>query len=247
MPTRVRAIRWTMAAIAVALAAQLAGPPSLAQQTLEVPPPAGQNAPPTYKPKPKRKPREQVVPKQEMEIAPEATQEAEPEPSPPPPPPLALPPPPAQEPLPAIFRGCWAGMVPFVDMIQRLPGAAPVGPWTAKSYRLCYRRVGSGPFELTFTDTGVAPHRLIRNPEGRLDVVSTDGQSYAQMQAHLRFDERYVRFGFGRGSFEVNETTNLECHIDRNAMYVRASVTGAKDGEPWFHANWHATFMHIPD
>jgi hypothetical protein len=157
------------------------------------------------------------------------------------------PPPQVAQPLPEIFRGCWEGDVPFVDHIQRLPGAAPIGPWATKSYRLCYRRVGDGPFELTFTDTGVR-HRLISNPEGRLQVVSTDGRSFAALRGDLHFDEYYnERNFFGPRTFEVDEATNMDCQISRDSMLVRASVLGQREGAPWFTANWHARFVHVPE
>src|SRR5262249_6500089 len=59
--------------------------------------------------------------------------------------------------LPAVFDGCWQGRVDQLDWIKREPGARKVGFWTPKTYRLCYRRVGTGPFKLTFTETGVEP------------------------------------------------------------------------------------------
>src|SRR5215831_17959991 len=90
--------------------------------------------------------------------------------------------------LPAVFRGCWRGVVEGLDRMQRLPGASYLGLWMRKTYRLCYRRVGNGPFQATFTEAGVDGTRII-NSSGRLNLVSTDGRSHAKMRGYLHFDE----------------------------------------------------------
>src|SRR5689334_23383785 len=119
-------------------------------------------------------------------------------PSAPPCPPLAVPAqpvveiPPAAAPkheavLPAVFRGCWRGVVEEVDRRQRLRGSSHLGLWMRKTYSLCYRRVGNGPFQATFTETGVEGRRII-NRSGRLNLLSTDGHNYAQMRGYLHFD-----------------------------------------------------------
>jgi len=121
--------------------------------------------------------------------------------TPPPAPVYRAAPQPTPPPLPAIFRGCWKGRVDFVDSIQRLPGGARVGPWTPKTYLLCYRRTGNGPFELTFTDAGIAHSRKIINATGKMDVVSTNGRTYASMRSLLHFDEyRLPNDPAGRGT-----------------------------------------------
>jgi len=172
----------------------------------------------------------------------ETIEREEPAPPPPPPPPVQAYQP--AEPLPEVFRGCWEGVVPGVDTLRRLPGAPPTGPWAVKTYRLCYQRVGNGPFELQFTDLGIAHHHLITNPGGRLEVVSSDGRSYATMQAQLHFDERYVRPTYMHETFAVDEKTDLDAQIVGDEMRVRARVYGERDGMPWFEATWHAIFMH---
>ena len=118
------------------------------------------------------------------------------------PPPIPSPPPPAvestpeptstpeafqlQQPvLPAIFRGCWQGEVEFLDSIERLPGAAKIGAWTPKTYRLCYERYGSGPFQLTFTEAGIERNSKITHAQGAMELLSTDGRTYATMRALL--------------------------------------------------------------
>jgi hypothetical protein len=174
--------------------------------------------------------------------------------------PNALPPPPAAEPppvgrlsaplttqaqpnLPAVFRGCWQGAVNELDWIKRLPGAHRVGYWTPKTYRLCYRRVGSGPFTLTFTETGVAPSEKIINARGHVDALATNGRDWAKMRSDLHFDEFQVAAGPGGDTFAVDETAMLDCRISSNVMRVSATVYGTRDGAPWFRAHWTARFM----
>jgi hypothetical protein len=148
--------------------------------------------------------------------------------------------------LPAVFRGCWQGTVEYVDSIERLPGGAKVGFWTPKTYRLCYRRVGNGPFVLTFTEAGMEANDRITNANGRMTLRTTDGRSYASMRSDLTFDEyRSRRSSFGGDTFAVHEITNLDCRVDADGMHVQGAVSGWRSGEPWFRARWHATFVHI--
>jgi len=150
--------------------------------------------------------------------------------------------------LPAIFRGCWQGEVRHLDSIERLPGGAKIGPWTPKTYRMCYRRVGSGPFELTLTEAGIAHNNKITNPEGRMDLLSTDGRSYASMRAFLHFDEYRAHATYFSGdTFPVDEVTKLDCEIEPDGMHVWGQVFGRRQGQPWFRAWWHALFVHVPD
>jgi len=217
------------------------------QSQLELPTQPQQNTAPIAPPKPstRSKPGETLVLPQQVPPPP-------PQAPPPPPPEPIVPeaqtraPEPAPVPLPEIFRGCWQGVVGELDTIQRLPGARPVGRWVAKTYRLCYRRVGTGPFELTFTDAGIKQSRMITNPQGRLKVLSTDGRSFAEMRALLQFQE-YSPGSFSGQTFNVDELTNLSAQIDQGEMRVRANVYGEHGGQPWFRATWHATFIHTPN
>jgi hypothetical protein len=146
-----------------------------------------------------------------------------------------------------MFRGCWEGTVSRLDRIDRLPGGARIGPWTPKTYRLCYRRLGDGPFELTFTDAGIADSGKITNSQGRMRLVSTDGHTYATMSAFLHFDEYRTHMSyFGGSTFPVDETTRLQCDIEPDGMHVWGSVYGEHDGSPWFRAWWHTLFIHVP-
>jgi hypothetical protein len=149
--------------------------------------------------------------------------------------------------LPAVFRGCWKGRVDYLDSIKRLPGGPPLGTWTAKTYLLCYRRVGNGPFELTFTEAGIAQDRRITNAAGQMDVKSTDGRSYAAMRALLHFDEYRSRGYFTGSTFTVNELTQLQCNVVPGGMQVTGQVYGEHGGIPWFDATWHAMFVRSSD
>jgi hypothetical protein len=152
----------------------------------------------------------------------------------------------AQPVLPAIFRGCWEGRVQYLDSIQRMYGAPKLGYWTPKTYRICYRRVGNGPFELTFSQVGVEPDEKITNPTGAMDLISTDRRDAARMRAQLHFDEYYRHHHFGGQTFPVDEETILDCDIHGSgAMLVRGTVFGRRDGHPWFRASWHAMFTRV--
>jgi hypothetical protein len=148
--------------------------------------------------------------------------------------------------LPQVFRGCWEGEVVMVDDLERLPGAHKVGYWTPKTYRLCYQRIGEGPFDLTFSETGVVANDQIKNPRGHVDALATDGRAYAKMRSDLRFDEDHIEPGLRGSTFAVDEVTMLDCTIGDDAMTVSAGVYGTRDGEPWFKARWHADFRHVP-
>src|SRR6266852_3938046 len=220
-----------------------------AQQMLEVP--ATQGQPPVHY-RPRLTPRFTPGPSNQTETLPSVATPAPPQAETAPTPqayqPQPLPPARQAQPvLPAVFRGCWEGTVSRLDRIDRLPGGARIGPWTPKTYRLCYRRLGDGPFELTFTDAGIADSGKITNSQGRMRLVSTDGHTYATMSAFLHFDEYRTHMSyFGSSTFPVDETTRLQCDIEPDGMHVWGSVYGQHDGSPWFRAWWHTLFIHVP-
>ena len=147
--------------------------------------------------------------------------------------------------LPAVFRGCWQGRVEYLDSLKRLPGGAKLGFWTPKTYRLCYRRIGDGPFVLTFSEAGIEQNDRITNAEGRMTLLSSDGRHYASMRSDLDFNEYGTHASFfGSNTFAVHEVTQLDCRIEPDGMHVRGNVTGWRDGAPWFNARWHTVFSH---
>lgn len=223
---------------------------ALAQQTLELPMPQSQATQPLVPRAQPTAPR-LLPPSNNVQTIPEVPSPPAP-PAPPPqaeePPPLPPPPAPAvrqPEPvLPAVFRGCWRGRVDEVDRMQRLPGASRLGLWMPKTYLLCYRRVGNGPFQLTFTAAGVEGTRII-NTNGQMRAVATDGRSYAKMRAYLHFDEFRQPALFGASTFAVDEITDLQCTIEPNGMHASGVVYGERDGQPWFRAWWNTIFFHV--
>jgi hypothetical protein len=250
------------------LALGVSGGVARAQPMLSVPAPGQQQAP-NFTPGAAATPRPAAppyAPSQSLEVAPQAFA------TPMAPPPIALPPItitiPAQTPvasqplaapapqtlmipvLPAVFRGCWQGQVDMLDQNQRLPGAShKVGFWTSKTYRLCYKRVGGGPFNLTFSETGIVPSEKILNAQGRVDPLATDGRDWARMRSTLHFDELQAGSDpyYSSGpTFAVDENTTLDCRIEADQMLVTADVYGTRDGEPWFRARWHANFRQVP-
>lgn len=238
-----------LAAAVLAAAALICAPRAArAQQTLEVAPPAAQSQPnirigPTPGAPPPVQPPSQQLQEIPQAATPAPTPQILRQPLPPPPPSSMLK---AQPVLPKEFRGCWQGQVSYLDSIAREYGAPKVGPWTAKTYRICYKRVGSGPFELTFSQVGVVPNTKIVNPTGEMVLISTDGRDAARMKANLHFDEYYVGRRFRGHTFAVDEETILDCTIENGgAMMVRGAVFGRRDGAPWFRATWHAVFARV--
>jgi hypothetical protein len=147
--------------------------------------------------------------------------------------------------LPAVFRGCWEGRVDYLDSLKRLPGAAKVGFWTAKTYRLCYRRIGDGPFVLTFSEAGIEQNNRIAHAAGRMTLLSSDGRRYASMRSDLDFDEyRSHASYFGNNTFAVHELADLDCDIEPDGMHVKGMVTGWRNSVPWFRARWHTVLTH---
>jgi len=147
--------------------------------------------------------------------------------------------------LPAVFRGCWEGRVDSLDSLERLPGGAKLGFWTPKTYRLCYRRIGSGPFVLTLTEAGIEHNDRITNAEGRMTLLSSDGHRYASMRSDLDFDEYRTQASiFGSSTFAVHEVADLNCRIEADGMHVDGVVTGWRNETPWFRARWHTVFVH---
>jgi hypothetical protein len=227
---------------------------AVAQQTMELPIPGSQSsqpfvprAQPTARPLTPRSNNVQTIPSAPPPAPPEEPPQAE---EPPPRPPEA-PAPEVRQPapvLPAVFRGCWRGVVDETDQMQRLPGAPRLGLWMPKTYMLCYRRVGDGPFHLTFTAAGVQGTR-ITNTTGQLRLVSTDGRSFAKMRAYLHFDEYRAPewLGLGNSTFAVDEVTDLDCTIEPDGMHASGVVYGEREGNPWFRAWWHTTFFHVSD
>lgn len=237
-----------------------------AQQALEVAPPAPQSQP-SFHPRPAPTAQPALPSSQRLQEIPSviAPTPAPPPPTPAPPPPQLplplppprLPPPPTPSPppsstlnaqpiLPAVFRGCWDGRVEYLDSIERANGAPKLGVWTPKTYRICYQRIGSGPFELTFSQVGMDPHSKVINPTGRMDLISADGRDAARMRALLHFDEYYTGPWFQGHTFAVDEEAILDCAIQSNgAMVVHGQVFGRRDGSPWFRASWHAVFSRV--
>ncbi len=224
-----------------------------AQQTLDLPVPQSQGTQ-SLRPRSRATAPPLAPPSNNVQTIPAVPPPPAPPPAAPqaeePPPPLPPAPPPAPvvrqpEPvLPAVFRGCWRGRVEEVDRMQRLPGAPRLGLWMPKTYMLCYRRVGNGPFKLTFTEAGVEGSHII-NTSGRLQLISTDGRSFAKMRGYLHFDEFRRPAVFGTSTFAVDEITDLQCTIEPDGMHASGLVYGERDGAPWFRAWWHTTFYHV--
>ncbi len=182
----------------------------------------------------------------EMQIPQQAPQQPWTPPPPPAPPPISVPLVAPQPVLPPVFRGCWQGTVESVDSIERAPDGHKLGYWTPKTYRLCYKRVGGGPYQLTFGETGVVASEKIKYSKGRVEIIATDGRSYARMRAFLHFDEYRAGANFRGSTFAVDEVTMLECKIDGDQMRVIADVDGRREDQPWFHAHWRTTFRRAP-
>jgi len=242
----------TLSLLGLILALILCAPAAAwAQAQLELPPLPQHTAPP-----PSHSQNSTVIPSNPMmaqpsspppveEIPQAAPQDESPE--------TEVPPPVASQPvLPAIFRGCWQGTVYALDDIEFFPGSPAHSTWTPKTYFVCYRRTGNGPFQLTFNQAGIEHDSRIFNPVGSIQLLSAYGNE-ALMQASLRFEEyrsslaSFFGFGGGTSSFSVNESTKLRCVVDSAGMHVWATVYGTQSSQPWFQAHWHALFLPAPN
>ena len=226
-----------------------------AQEQFDLPQQSSQGQPPIYRPStPAATPLPQLPSGSEVRTLPQISPQLPPTTqSPAYQPPIyqsqSLPPPAqvyrSQPVLPAVFRGCWEGRVDYLDSLERLPGGAKLGFWTPKTYRLCYRRIGNGPFVLTLTEAGIEHNDRITNAEGRMTLLSSDGRHYASMRSDLNFDEYRTAAGyFGSTTFAVHEVADLNCSIESDGMHVDGIVTGWRNEAPWFRARWHTVFVH---
>ena len=87
-------------------------------------------------------------------------------------------------PLPEIFRGCWAGEVPGVDLMTPLTAAATHVQWLTKLYTLCYKQVGGGDrWRLTFVETSVAQRSMVSDQRQSISVKSVAGRDRAELTA----------------------------------------------------------------
>jgi hypothetical protein len=149
-------------------------------------------------------------------------------------------------PLPEVFRGCWQGVVRYIDSQAQL--APPIiGGWIPKTYRICYVQTGGGPFKPTISETGIiATGHAIRNPRSRLEVLATDGRTQATMRAYLHFDEdSQGLFGLFSQTGSIDELTHMNCEIDGAVMHVHGDMYGEWNGRPWSRVTWHADFSSI--
>ncbi|HKV53175.1 MAG TPA: hypothetical protein VJN94_00910 [Candidatus Binataceae bacterium] len=225
--------------------------PAFAQQYSLPEQPSQGPAPRSYRPTPAPGRVPELPPGSDVQTLPQIAPQSTPEPPAAyqPPPVQAQPSPPAyqaQPVLPAIFRGCWQGNVRDLDSIIRLPGAPPLGYWTTKTYRLCYRRIGNGPFVLTFTQAGMEQNDIITDSEGRMNLLSSNGRSYASMRSDLHFDEYRGPASFlTHSTAAIDEVAMLDCQIEADGMHVTGRVFGRHDGVPWFRARWHTVFVHV--
>jgi hypothetical protein len=219
----------------------LSGACVAAQQQFDLPQQSYQGQPPVYTPSaPTATPIPHLPPGSEVRTLPQMSPQLPPTTQSP-----AYQPPSYQPVLPAVFRGCWEGRVDYFDSLERLPGGAKLGFWTPKTYRLCYQRIGSGPFVLTLTEAGIEHNDRITNAEGRMTLLSSDGRRYASMRSDLDFDEyRTQASDFGSSTFAVHEVADLNCRIEPDGMYVDGVVTGWRNEAPWFRARWHTIFVH---
>lgn len=241
-----RVTLWSAAAAGLIVAFAARG--ALAQSIMQVPAPgAGQNAP-SFAPRAHATSTPSLPEGATLQLAPAQTQAPQVSaPAPSPSPSVVAPPMTTQTVpvLPAVFRGCWQGEVGLLDTLERLPGGHKVGYWTPKTYRLCYQRIGEGPFKLTFSEAGIAPTEKIIHAHGQVETLATDGRIYARLRSQLGFDEFRVEPGQNGGTFHVDETTMLDCRIQNGSMAVAASVYGTRDGAPWFRARWRALFNPV--
>jgi hypothetical protein len=165
--------------------------------------------------------------------------------------------------VPQEFKGCWEATVSQADSWQHLQGPR-IGGWIPTTIRLCFRRVGDGPFTITFHDTKLdtdyaSEHGYtVSNFDEQTEVVSTDGKNQVKLHGVARMDQRGRILGFIPGpTVTIAATSDSSCvlidggeAINVEATQVeRCSGSAAFDcnGEPWIQATWHARFHRTTD
>jgi hypothetical protein len=153
-------------------------------------------------------------------------------------------------PLPRVFQGCWQGQVTHPDWLRALNGQPP-GLWITKTYRLCYRRVGQGPFVPTLAtadvDSNSKPFDVVSGVRSTLRVLRTDGHSNATLRAFLHFDQPDVEFGILPGTATVDELTEMTGRLDKDVIRVQGEVYAEWNQSPWCIITWHADFLRAPN
>ncbi|HEY9157514.1 hypothetical protein [Candidatus Binatus sp.] len=164
--------------------------------------------------------------------------------------------------VPKEFEGCWEGTVSEPDSWQVLDGLR-FGGWIPRTFRLCFRRTGDGPFTITFhdskLDTGYASERgyKVSNYDEQTEVVSTDGKNQILLHSVSKMDERIririLRFIPGPTvTVTIAKTSDNRCVLvdEGETMNVESSAvdrcSGSPshgcNGQPWIQSTWHAQF-----
>ncbi len=152
--------------------------------------------------------------------------------------------------VPIGFEGCWEGTVSVPDSWQLLEGPS-LGGWISRTFRLCFRRTGNGPFTVTI-DTRFASER-ISNYQEQTKVVSTDGRNQALLHSAASMDELGRSLGFFPGrAATITASSDLRCVLvdEDKTMNVETSEVDRCSalpsagcfGQPWVKATWHAQF-----
>lgn len=165
--------------------------------------------------------------------------------------PSALPPlPPSSQileiPLPQTFAGCWSAQVDHADKMRSNHWFYPdfLVRWWPKKYKLCFRRVGSDEWSITYGSTELNPQTGIFSgwmqtaPSQVTAWAITDGGAGARITIKSTYD-------FAGTGFVKHETAHLKCHpTTGTAMYVEGAMesTGVNGNGIGPSGTWHAEF-----
>ncbi len=149
-------------------------------------------------------------------------------------------------------------MVSEPDSWQLLEGP-PLGGWIPKTFSLCFRRMGNGPFTITFhdtkLDTGYVSERgyKVSNYDEQTEVVSTDSRNQVLLHSVARMDQRGKLLGLFPGpTLTIAASSDIRCVLVDQGETMNVELSGVDrcsgsefwgcNGQPWVQATWHAQF-----
>lgn len=156
--------------------------------------------------------------------------------------------------LPTVFRGCWQSVTHRVN--QDVDSIRTTGPfaWVGcidppGNSEFCYKRVGNGPFEPTFSSSRINSRwaaqagKRITHETSRVEILSTDGTHEAHLRTHGHHDE--VELWVIRAS--IDYTGDLTCGIDGNHMHCQGQNHATLNGYPWCISTGRTNFTRVPE
>lgn len=156
--------------------------------------------------------------------------------------------------LPTVFQGCWQSMTHRVN--EDVGSIRTTGPfaWVGcidppGNSEFCYKRVGNGPFEPTFSSSRINSRwaaqagKKISHETSRVEILSTDGTHEARLRTHGHHDELELWVILA----SIDDTNDLTCRIDGNHMHCLGQSHATLNGYPWCISTGRTNFTRVPE